>query len=180
MNPYVLAVHCSAMHSFSKSSRETITLLAGLGVEGDAHCGATVKHRSHVIRNAAQPNLRQVHLIQAELFAALDRLGFRVRPGQIGENISTSGIDLLGLGTGTELLLGDEAVVRITGLRSPCAQLDKFQSGLKSALLDRTPEGVIIRKAGVMGVVVKGGQVSAYSPINIKRRPERFEPLQLV
>jgi MOSC domain-containing protein YiiM len=155
----VTSVHAGRTHSFSKASRLSITLLAGLGVEGDAHCGAAVKHRSRVAKDAAQPNLRQVHLIHEELLAALDRKGFRVLPGQVGENITTRGVGLLQLPTGTTLRLGEAAVIRLTGLRNPCVQLDRFQAGLMAAVLDRDERGGLVRKAGVMAVVMEGGVV---------------------
>lgn len=158
---HVLAVHLSPVHAFSKSMTPAITLLAGLGVQGDAHCGETVQHRSRVARDPKQPNLRQVHLLQAELFDQLAGRGHAVRPGDMGENITTRGIDLLALPTGTELRLGATAVVRITGLRNPCAQIDRFQPGLMAAVLDRTPDGALVRRAGVMAVVLCDGVVAA-------------------
>ncbi len=144
-----------------------ITLLAGLGVEGDAHCGITVKHRSRVAKDPAQPNLRQVHLIHAALFDELAAKGFIVAPGQLGENITTAGIDLLALPVDTELHLGATAVIRLTGLRNPCHQLDKFKRGLTAAVLDKTPDGQLVRKAGVMSIVVAGGVVCAGDTIAI-------------
>lgn len=167
MSPHVLAVHLSPVHAFSKGAFERITLLAGLGVQGDAHCGETVQHRSRVARDPTQPNLRQVHLLPSELFAELAAQGHAVRPGDIGENVTTRGIDLLALPTGTELQLGPEAVVRLTGLRNPCVQIDRFQSGLMAAVLDRTPEGELVRKAGVMAVVLRGGVVSSEDRIEV-------------
>lgn len=164
----VVAVHRSGTHSFSKGSLPEIALLAGLGVEGDAHCGTTVRHRSRVARDPSQPNLRQVHLLHAELFDQLAGQGFTVAPGQLGENVTTRGIDLLGLPTGTEVRLGATAVVRITGLRNPCAQIDAFCPGLLAAVLDRTPEGNLVRKAGVMGIVVSGGAVRPADPIAVR------------
>ena len=134
-------------------------LLAGLGVEGDAHCGATVKHRSRVARNPAQPNLRQVHLIHGELFEALAAQGFAVAPGDLGENITTRGVDLLALPVDTELEFASGAVVRLSGLRNPCGQIERFQAGLMAAVLGRTAQGELVRKAGVMAVVVSGGRV---------------------
>jgi MOSC domain-containing protein YiiM len=145
----------------SKPSQESIRLLAGLGVEGDAHAGATVKHRSRVRRDPTQPNLRQVHLIHGELHDELRLAGFDVAPGQMGENITTRGVDLLALPTGTRLQLGAEAVVEVTGLRNPCDQLDSIQPGLMAAVLDRDRDGNLVRKAGVMAVVVEGGIVCA-------------------
>ena len=159
MDGAVEAVHRSASHTFSKPGRGSIRLLAGLGVEGDAHMGATVKHRSRVARDAAQPNLRQVHLIQAELHEELRSRGFMVAPGDMGENVTTRGVALLALPTGTRLQLGTDAVVELTGLRNPCAQLDRFQKGLMAAVLDRDEAGELVRKSGVMAIVVAGGEV---------------------
>ena len=163
----VVAVCADATHRFSKDAVARITLLAGLGVEGDAHCGITVKHRSRVAKDPAQPNLRQVHLIHAALFDELAAKGFTVAPGQLGENITTAGIDLLTLPVDTELQIGATAVIRLTGLRNPCHQLDKFRRGLTAAVLDKTPDGKLIRKAGVMSIVVKGGPVGAGDTITI-------------
>lgn len=164
----VVAVHLSATHTFSKLSRASILLVEGLGVEGDAHMGETVKHRSRVKADPTQPNLRQVHLIHAELHDELRAGGFAVRPGDMGENVTTRGIDLLGLPTGALLRFGEEAVVRVTGLRNPCAQLDNFQDGLMQAVLDRDAEGNLVRKAGVMGVVVSGGYVRAGDAVTVE------------
>jgi MOSC domain-containing protein YiiM len=180
MKPHVLAVHTSATHTFSKRTADTIVLLTGLGIEGDAHCGETVKHQSRVARDPSQPNLRQVHLIQAELFDSLAKIGHHVFPGQVGENITTRGIDLLDLPTDTELLIGPDAVLRITGLRNPCKQLDNFQPGLMAAVLERTPEGNIVRKAGVMAIVVSGGKVTVDDPIRVKFPGGPFLPLEPV
>jgi MOSC domain-containing protein YiiM len=163
----VVAVHRSSSHSFSKFAEEGITLVEGLGVAGDAHSGKTVKHRSRVARDPSQPNLRQVHLLHAELFDELMMAGFAVWPGDLGENITTRGIDLLGLSTGTRLLIG-EAIIEITGLRNPCSQIDRFQQGLMAAVLDRDDRGQLVRKAGVMGIVVAGGEVKAGDPIRVE------------
>jgi MOSC domain-containing protein YiiM len=173
----VTAVCCGAAHTFSKPPRDSIRLLTGLGVEGDAHMGETVKHRSRVARDPSQPNLRQVHLIHAELFDELRAAGFTVSIGQIGENVTTRGLDLLGLPTGARLYLGDEAAVEVTGLRNPCSQLDKFQSGLMAATLARDEQGRLIRKAGVMGIVVMGGIVRAGDPIRVELPPKPRRPL---
>jgi MOSC domain-containing protein YiiM len=158
MMAQVIAVHRSGRHSFSKFEEDAITLVEGLGVEGDAHAGATVKHRSRVARNPTAPNLRQVHLLHAELFDELVQRDFAVFPGELGENITTRGIGLLDLPTGALLEMG-EAQVEVTGLRNPCSQIDRFQRGLMEAVLDRTPDGQLVRKAGVMGVVRRGGRV---------------------
>ena len=163
----VTAVARDAGHAFSKPVVDRIDLLAGLGVEGDAHCGATVKHRSRVAADPAQPNLRQVHLIHAELFAEVASKGFRVMPGQLGENIATLGLDLLALPTAARLFIGAEAIVELTGLRNPCAQIDRFQKGLLAAVLDRDAQGGLVRKAGVMGIVIAGGPIKAGDAIRV-------------
>lgn len=155
----VIAVARDAEHRFSKEVRPSIRLLAGHGVEGDAHCGVTVKHRSRVARDPTQPNLRQVHLIHAELIDELQAAGFAVAAATMGENITTQGLALLDLPAGTRLRIGPEAVVEITGLRNPCVQLDAYQAGLTQAVLERGPNGELLRKAGVMGVVLAGGDV---------------------
>jgi MOSC domain-containing protein YiiM len=176
----VAAVSSDLGHHFSKPPRMWIRLLAGLGVEGDAHAGETVKHRSRVARDPSQPNLRQVHLLHAELFDELRQAGFDVGPGQIGENILTTGIDLLGLPTGTVLHLGDHAVVAVTGLRNPCAQLDRFRPGLMAAVLDRDATGNLVRKAGIMAVVLTGGDVRPGDPVRIELPAPPHYPLRPV
>jgi MOSC domain-containing protein YiiM len=155
----------------------SIRLLAVLGVEGDAHMGETVKHRSRVRVDPTKPNLRQVHLVHAELHGELKAAGFKIHPGDIGENITTSGIDLLALPTGTVLRIGATAVVQITGLRNPCTQLDGFQQGLTAAVLDRDAEGRVVRKAGVMSVVLEGGEVVPGDPIIVELPPQPHLPL---
>lgn len=164
----VVAVSSSPTHTFSKPSIERIQLLAGLGVEGDAHMGETVKHRSQVRRNPLEPNLRQVHLIHSELHDELRVAGFEVSGGQMGENITTRGVDLLGLPTGTRLHLGETAVIEITGLRNPCTQLDGLQPGLMAAVLDRDEQGELIRKSGVMAIVLTGGIVRPGDAIEVE------------
>lgn len=165
--PRVVSVSVDSRHAFSKPPVDAIELIAGVGVRGDAHAGTTVRHRSRVRKDATAPNLRQVHLIHRELFDELATKGFAVGPGDIGENVATEGVDLLGLPTGTLLHLGDEAVVEVTGLRNPCAQLDGFQPGLMAAVLDRTPDGDLVRKSGIMSVVQRGGVVRAGDPIRV-------------
>lgn len=167
MTARVLAVSRCATHSFSKPTCDAIRLRAGLGVEGDAHQGTTVQHRSRVARDPTQPNLRQVHLIHAELFDELRAAGFDIAPGQIGENVATQGLDLLALPTGTRLLLGDHAVVELTGLRNPCVQLNGFRLGLMAAVLDRDAAGNPVRKSGVMGIVLAGGTVRPGDAIRV-------------
>jgi MOSC domain-containing protein YiiM len=168
MNGVVTAVSRSAMHTVSKRNVDAIRLLAGLGVEGDAHFGERVQHRSRVRRDPTQPNLRQVHLIQAELHDELRAGGFAVAAGQMGENVTTRGVDLLRLPKGARLHLGDAAVVEVTGLRNPCVQLDEIQRGLMAATLSRDEQGDLVRKAGVMGVVLSGGEVRRGDPIRIE------------
>jgi MOSC domain-containing protein YiiM len=180
MDGIVTAVSSSATHTMSKPNQASITLLDGLGVEGDAHQGATVKHRSRVKRNANQPNLRQVHLIHAELHDELREAGFTVCPGQMGENVTTRGVDLLGLPTGARVRLGETATVEITGLRNPCAQLDGIQPGLMAATLGRDEAGNLIRKAGIMGIVRTGGEVRPGDAIRVELPPAPHKPLEPV
>jgi MOSC domain-containing protein YiiM len=168
MTPVVTAVSRSATHDFSKPRQESIRLVAGLGVEGDTHLGKTVQHRSRVARDPSQPNLRQVHLIHSELHDELRAGGFLVAPGDMGENVTTLGVDLLGLPVGSRLLLGDTALLEVTGLRNPCLQLDRFQRGLMAAVLDRDDDGQLIRKAGIMTVVLTGGEVRPGDPIRVE------------
>lgn len=176
----VISVGSSPAHAFSKPPQASIRLLAGLGVEGDAHMGKTVKHRSRVARDPSQPNLRQVHLIHAELHDELNARGFSVSAGDMGENVTTRGVDLLGLPTGTRLALGAEAVVEITGLRNPCSQLDDFQPGLMAAVLDRDERGNLVRKSGVMAIVQVSGEVRPGDPITVQLPPEPHRPLEKV
>ncbi|MEV7806439.1 MOSC domain-containing protein [Microbispora sp. NPDC088329] len=180
MTNRVTAVSRNAAHTFSKTPLESIRLLPGLGVEGDAHAGVTVKHRSRVARDPSAPNLRQVHLIHAELHDELREAGFAVWAGDMGENVTTRGVDLLALPTGTRLHLGDTAVVEVTGLRNPCVQLDGFQDGLMKAVLDRDEQGNLVRKAGVMGIVVAGGEVRPGDPIRVEPPVGPHHPLQPV
>lgn len=178
--PHIMALARDGGHRFSKQPVARITLVAGLGVEGDAHAGVTVKHRSRVARDPTQPNLRQVHLVHAELFDELAAQGFTLAPGDIGENVTTRGIDLLGLSTGTKLHLGGQAVVEITGLRNPCAQLDHFRPGLMAAMLGRDADGGLIRKSGVMAIVLAGGVLNSGDPIRIDPPAGPHRPLQPV
>lgn len=171
MSGVVTAVSRNAIHAVSKRNRDSILLVAGLGVEGDAHMGETVKHRSRVARDPSQPNLRQVHLIHAELHEELQAAGFAVAAGEMGENVTTRDVDLLGLSAGTQLRLGDTAVVEVTGLRNPCAQLDQIHPGLMAATLGRDEEGRLLRKAGVMGIVLTGGEVRPGDPIHVEAPP---------
>jgi MOSC domain-containing protein YiiM len=167
MSATVTAVFSSPTHTMSKAARGQIRLLTGLGVEGDAHLGVTVKHRSRVAADPTQPNLRQVHLIHSELHTELFGKGFTVAAGQMGENITTADIDLLALGVGARLHIGDQAILEITGLRNPCLQLEGIHKGLMKAVLDTDESGQLIRKAGIMGVVVAGGEVRAGDAIRV-------------
>jgi MOSC domain-containing protein YiiM len=167
MDAQVARVHRSATYTFTKPTVERIELVAGLGVAGDVHAGTTVKHRSRVARDPSQSNLRQVHLIHGELLDELATRGFDVAPGAMGENVTTRGIDLLALGRGTRLRLGRDAIVEVTGLRNPCVQLDALVPGLMAAVLDRDTSGALVRKAGIMSVVVHGGVVAQGDPIAV-------------
>ena len=164
----VIAVASDHGHKFSKPVRESIRLIAGLGVEGDAHFGEKVQHLSRVRRDPDSPNLRQVHLIQAELHDELRAKGFRVEPGAMGENITTRGVDLLGLPSNARLHIGHEAIVEVKGLRNPCVQLDGLQQGLMQATLDKDADGNLIRKAGVMAIVIAGGEVKPGDAIRLE------------
>jgi len=177
---FVTGVSRSASHTMAKPNEEGIRLLSGLGVEGDAHLGKTVKHRSRVRRDPSEPNLRQVHLIHEELHEELRAAGFSVAPGQMGENVTTRGVDLLGLPTGTRLHLGDAAVVEVTGLRNPCVQLEGIQPGLMAATLGCDEEGELVRKSGVMSIVLAGGDVRPGDPIRVELPTEPNEPLEPV
>lgn len=176
----VVAVHASALHGFSKQERQAIQLRTGLGVVGDAHAGTTVQHRSRVARNPAQPNLRQVHLIHVELFDLLADRGFAVRPGDLGENITTRGTDLLALPAGTRLRLGASAEIVLTGLRNPCVQIERFRCGLLAAVRDRNAAGGWIRKAGVMAVVTADGDVHPGDAMAVELPTPPHRPLEPV
>ncbi|HLY46386.1 MAG TPA: MOSC domain-containing protein [Stellaceae bacterium] len=180
MKRIVAAVSCSPTHSFTKANAGSIRLVAGLGVDGDAHQGVTVKHRSRIARFGDTPNLRQVHLIHAELFDELRAAGFAVSAGQMGENVTTRGLDLLGLPAGTRLRLGDAAVVEVTGLRNPCRQLDGFQPGLMNATLARDEAGNLVRKAGIMAIVLEGGEVRDGDAITVEMPPPPHQKLEPV
>jgi hypothetical protein len=177
MAGFVIAVSCSATHTLSKRNADSIELLVGLGVEGDAHAGSTVKHRSRLARFADTPNLRQVHLIHAELHDELAEKGFVISAGQMGENITTRGADLLGLPIGTRLHLGEAAVIEVTGLRNPCRQLDRIRPGLMAAALERDERGGLVRKAGIMAVVIAGGQVRPGDAIRVELPAQPHQPL---
>ncbi len=176
----VLSVAKDDTHRFSKILTSEICIVAGLGVQGDAHAGVTVKHRSRVAVDPTQPNLRQVHLMHAELFEELQGKGFNVGPADLGENITTEGVDLLSLPRGTLLRIGDDALLQVTGLRNPCMQIDRFQPGLLKAVLLRQPNGELIRKAGIMTIVMAGGKVRAGDPIHVQYPMPPYLPLERV
>ncbi|WP_431683705.1 MOSC domain-containing protein [Kitasatospora sp. KL5] len=180
MGGTVTGVSSNGEYSFTKPNRDSITLLAGLGVEGDVHAGVTVKHRSRVAQDPTQPNLRQVHLIHEELFAEVGREGFKVSSGELGENITTSGIHLPGLPVGTLLHIGEEAVVEVTGLRNPCLQIDHFQRGLLKQVVGRDEAGNLVRKAGIMGIVLRGGEVRPGDAIRAELPDGPHRPLDRV
>lgn len=171
MNGFVLAVARDDKHRFSKQVAPEIHIVPGLGVEGDAHQGVTVKHRSRVRADPTQPNLRQVHLIHAELFDELAGKGFDVGPADLGENITTRGVDLLGLPQGALIRIGDQVVLEATGLRNPCAQIENFRAGLLDAVLERRPDGELVRKSGIMTIALAGGTVKANDAIAIELPP---------
>lgn len=167
----VIAVSRSSTHTFAKQVQDNIRLLAGLGVEGDAHLGAAVQHRSRVAADPSQPNLRQVHLLHSELHDELNASGFSVSAGQMGENITTRGVNLLALPVGTMLSMGSEAVIEVTGLRNPCYQLDDFQPGLMAAVIARDYQGRLIRKSGIMGIIRTGGEIRPGDKIHVDLPP---------
>jgi MOSC domain-containing protein YiiM len=176
----VQSVQVNPAHTMAKRPVQAIELVEGLGVLGDAHYGATVQHRSRVRQDPAGPNLRQVHLIQGELLDELAGRGFRLRPGQMGENITTRGVDLLALPKHTIMTIGPEAMVLVTGLRNPCTQLDGVQNGLMAAVLERSAGGALIRKAGIMAIVIQSGRVRAGDAIRLHAPPEPRRPLDKV
>ncbi|MGW0532980.1 MOSC domain-containing protein [Streptomyces sp. NPDC003032] len=180
MGARVTAVSSNATYSFSKPNRESVTLLAGLGVEGDVHAGEKVKHRFRVRQNPDQPNLRQVHLIHEELFDELAADGFAVAPGELGENITTRGVDLLGLPTGALLRIGGSAVVEVTGLRNPCRQIDDFRAGLMKKVVGRGTDGAVAHKSGVMSVVRQGGEIRPGDAVEVVLPDGPHRPLKTV
>jgi MOSC domain-containing protein YiiM len=165
--PRVTAVSRDPLHRFSKPVVAEINLVKDWGVEGDAHAGRTVQHRSRVARDPSQPNLRQVHLIHEELFDELASAGYTVVGGELGENITTRGIDLLNLPTGTQLRFGDDAIVQVTGLRNPCQQINTFEPGLLREVVGRAEDGSVERKGGVMAVVIVGGVIRPHDLISV-------------
>jgi hypothetical protein len=179
-SPSVVAVARDDAHRFSKPLRESITLIAGHGIDGDAHAGATVRHRSRVARTPELPNLRQVHLLHQELFAFAAERGHTVTPGDLGENVTTAGIDLLGLPRGARLRLGEDAIVEVTGLRNPCVQINRFSPGLMKEFVYVDEAGDTVRLAGVMSVVLVGGVVRPGDQIDVILPPGVTEPLEVV
>jgi MOSC domain-containing protein YiiM len=163
-----------------KSNQLVIRLVAGHGVEGDAHAGTSVKHRSRVRRTPNAPNLRQVHLIHGELHDELLAQGMAIAPGAMGENVTTRGIDLLSLPAGTQLRLGDGVTLEVTGLRNPCKQLNDIHPGLMVATLERQPTGQLLRKAGVMSIVLVGGEVRPGDPISVTLPAPPYRALEPV
>ncbi|MET9114462.1 MOSC domain-containing protein [Streptomyces longwoodensis] len=180
MTGVVTAVSSNGAYSFTKPNRDSIRVLAGLGVEGDVHAGVTVKHRSRMAQDPTQPNLRQVHLIHEELFTEVGAHGYEVAPGELGENITTRGLDLLGLPVGTLLRIGDSAVLEVTGLRNPCRQIDGFQDGLLKQVVGRDEHGNVVRKAGIMSVVKEGGVVRPGDTIDVRLPDGPHRPLDRV
>ncbi|WP_100865658.1 MOSC domain-containing protein [Novosphingobium kunmingense] len=180
MLPTVIGLARDRVHRFSKQPCETLTLLAGLGVEGDAHVGRTVQHLSRIAKDPTVPNLRQVHLIHAELFDELAEKGFAIAPGQLGENVTTRGIDLLGLPRGARLRLGQDALIEVTGLRNPCRQIDGLAKGLMAAVVDRADDGRPIRKCGVMAIVIAAGDVHTGDRVSLASLPLEHQPLDVV
>jgi len=177
MTAFVTAVSRDSEHNLSKPNRDSILLLAGLGIEGDAHMGRTVQHVSRTAREPELPNLRQVHLIHAELHDELHAAGFDLAAGQMGENITTRGVDLLALPRGARLYLGATAIVEVTGLRTPCSQLDRLQPGLMAATLAHDAQGNLIRKAGIMSIVIESGEVRSGDSIRVELPVGPHEPL---
>jgi len=179
-NAHVVAAACNPKHRFSKPVANAIELIAGRGVKGDAHCGESVRHRSRVAANPDRPNLRQVHLIHSELLTALQEQDFPVQPGELGENITTAGVDLLSLPRGTRLRLGESAAIEVTGLRNPCWQIDAFMPGLLAAVLSRAPDGSLVRKCGIMAIVERSGFVRPGDAIRVEIPPAPHRALDVV
>ena len=177
MSARVIALARDDLHRMSKQPCDRVRLVAGLGVEGDAHAGLTMQHRSRWVKQRTVPNVRQVHLIHAELLEELAVMGFAVLPAQMGENVTTGGIELLGLSAGTRLRLGDSAVIELTGLRNPCFQLDGIAPGLMQAVLEKRPGKTLVRKAGVMAIVIAGGEVGVGDSIAVVHTPDPHAPL---
>jgi MOSC domain-containing protein YiiM len=180
MTGHVIALHRNPIHSFSKQAEANLTLLQGLGIEGDAHLGATVKHKSRVAADPNQPNLRQVHLLHMEIIDEICGKGLNIKPGDVGENITTHGIDLLNLPRHTRLHVGSNVILSVTGLRNPCSQLDNFQAGLTQAFLVKDDDGMLIRKAGIMAIVLEGGVIHQGDEIRVELPSKPHLPLERV
>ena len=180
MLPFVVAVSRSPEHTFSKPNQPSIKLIKGFGVEGDAHAGIKVKHRYLVGIDPSRPNIRQVHLIHAELLDEVNAKGFSVRPGQLGENITSSGVDLLSLPVGTVMNIGKDAVIELTALRNPCIQIDQFQKGLLNEVLYKDADGNLVRRAGVMAIILRTGVVCPKDEIVVKFPLGPFQPLEYI
>lgn len=176
----VTSLHCDSEHNFSKPPVLEAMFLAGVGIEGDAHSGATTQHLSRQKKDASRPNLRQVHLVASELHEELRSDGFDVPFGAFGENLTTSGLDLGALPAGSTLRLGDEVILSLTGFRDPCSQIDKFQAGLRSAVSFKPETGPQLFRNGVMSVVVRGGTVRVGDTIKVALPPEPHQPMQKV
>lgn len=180
MHAKVIAVSKSKVHGFSKAVEESITLIEDYGVEGDAHAGKKIQHVFLAKEDPERKNIRQVHLIASELFSDLSDKGFSVSAGQLGENITTQGIDLLSLFTGTRLHIGNDAIVELTALRHPCIQIDEFQKGLLKRVVHKNSDGKIVRKVGVMGIVLAGGVVNPNDDIIIEMPSEPHQDLEYI
>ena len=180
MKPIIVAVSRSPKHTFSKQNEESIRLIKGFGVEGDAHAGENVKHRYLARKDPTRPNIRQVHLIQIELLEELNAKGFSVNPGELGENITTRGVDLLGLPTGSKIKIGAQVIIELTTLRNPCGQIDRFQKGLLKEVFYKNEEGELVRRAGVMGIILEGGIVKPNDEMVIDLPPKPHLPLAYV
>ena len=176
----VLSVSRDDKHRFSKPTVSSIRLVAGFGVEGDSHAGATVQHLYEKKRNPSAPNLCQVHFMAAELFDDLVPTGYTVAPGELGENVTTEGINLMSLPLGTQLHLGAQAVVSVTGMRSPCSLINGYQKGLMKQLIKTDAAGTVHRRGGIMGVVVRGGVVNPGDCIRVELPAGEQLPLGVV
>ena len=180
MSYQVVAVSVSAKHGFCKDNAVSIKLIENFGVEGDAHAGEKIKHIYLAKKDPSRPNIRQIHLIPMELLAEVAKKGFLVNPGQLGENITTRGIDLIKLPVATKLHIGEQAVVQVTALRNPCPQINHFQKGLLKEMATKDPEGKVVRKAGVMGIVLVGGTVKPTDKVRIELPVSGHKPLEYI
>jgi len=176
---HVMSVNQAARHDVRKTPVAALHLRSGLGADGDAHYGATVQHRYDRRRDPSRLNLRQVHLIGAELLEELGRAGYRIAPGDLGENITTADIDLASLPAATRLHIGSSAVLELTGLREPCVLLDRIAPGLRLAACGERSGETILRH-GAMAIVVAGGEVRAGDAIEISLPPSPHRPMRVV